>query len=289
MSRPERSSFDTTLRFELASEEDRPLFVSYLVASLLATAWLLLVHSMPRPLLPPLVDHGPPVITWNPLTAPLAQPPIRSRASDGGRGVRASAPVGSPGAGSMRDAFSGSAGLVDAGSLLRGVDVAPTGSAAGEPTGGKVGLATGIGSQTPGRVRGGGLSPSGAGLGTVVGAGVARNAVVIAPPEVRAVAGAPAAGITSEVGQAARAHVPQLERCYHQEGLARNSALAGLVRLGLTVEGGRVTSAHIVERTWSGAGAAEAEACLVRVARGWRLGGSDARIVLPLSFTSPSR
>jgi hypothetical protein len=288
VSRSERSSFDTTLRFELASAEDRPLFVSYLLASMLALAWLVLVHAMPRPLLPPLIDHGAPVITWNPFSVPPAQPPIRTRVSDGGRDVRVSK-VGSPGAGSMRDAFSGSAGLVDAGSLLRGVDLTPTGSAAGEPTGGKVGLATGIGSQTPGRVRGGGLSPSGAGLGTVSGAGVARNAVVIAPPEVRAVAGGPTAGITSEVGQAARAHVPQLERCYHQEGLSRNSALAGLVRLGLTVEGGRVTSAQIVDRTWAGAGAAEAESCLVRVARGWRLGGSDARIVLPLSFTSPRR
>jgi hypothetical protein len=289
MSRPERSSFDTTLRFELASEEDRPLFVSYLVASVLATAWLLLVHSMPRPLLPPLVDHGPPIITWNPLSVPSATRSTRSQANDGSRGVRASTSVGSPGAGSMRDAFSGSAGLVDAGSLLRGVDVAPSGSVAGEPTSGKVGLETGIGSRTPGRVRGGGLSPSGAGLGTVRGGGVSRNAVVIAPPEVRAGAGALTTGITNEVGQTARAHVPQLERCYHQEGLSRNSTLAGLVRLGLTVEGGRVTSAQIVDRTWAGAGAAEAEACLVRVARGWRLGGSDARIVLPLSFTSPTR
>jgi hypothetical protein len=133
------------------------------------------------------------------------------------------------------------------------------------------------------------LSPGGAGLGTVSGGGVSRNAVTIAAPEVRPVAGGTASGITSEVGQAARAHVPQLERCYHQEGLSRNPSLAGLVRLGLTVEGGRVTSAQILERTWAGAGAPEAESCLVRAARGWRLGGADARIVLPLSFTSPRR
>ena len=287
MSRPERSSFDTTLRFELASEEDRPLFVSYLLASVLALGWLVLVHVMPRPILP-LIDLGPSIIIFDPFT-PAVQPPAEA-VREGGRGSqRTPTAVGSPGAGSMRDAFSGTAGLVDAGRLLSGVDVSPSGSAIGDPMAGKVGLETGVGARTPGRVRGGGLSPSGAGLGTVRGGGLSRTAVVIAPPEVRAVAGAPAAGITSEVGQTARAHVPQLERCYHQEGLSRNPALAGLVRLGLTVQAGRVTSAHIVDRTWIGAGAAEAESCLVRMARGWRLGGADAQIVLPLSFTSPSR
>ncbi len=287
MSRPERSSFDTTLRFELASEEDRPLFVSYLLASALALAWLVLVHVMPRPMLP-LIDLGPPIIIFDPFM-PTVEPPSEAVREGGRRSRRTPTAVGSPGAGSLRDAFSGTAGLVDAGRLLSGVDVAPSGSAAGEPRAGKVGLETGVGSRTPGRVRGGGLPPSGAGLGTVSGGGLSRTEVVIAPPEVRAVAGAPAAGITSEVGQTARAHVPQLERCYHQEGLSRNPALAGLVRLGLTVEAGRVTSARIVDRTWTGAGAAEAEGCLVRMARGWRLGSADAQIVLPLSFTSPRR
>lgn len=289
MSRPERSSFDATLRFELASEEARPLFASYFFASVLALAWLTLVHTMPRPIPPILADHERPIITFDLLPTRPFEPPIQTRQSAGGRSVRrVTTPAGSPGASRMGDAFAGSAGLVDAGQILRGVEVAPGGSDAGTP-GGKVALATGIGSRTPGRVRGDGLSPTGAGLGTVGGGGVSRNAVVIAPPEVRSVAGAPTTGITSEVGQTARAHVPQLERCYHQEGLSRNPALAGLVRLGLTVEGGRVTSAQIVDRTWAGTGATEAESCLLRVARGWRLGGADARIVLPLSFTSPSR
>lgn len=283
MSRPERSSFDTTLRFELASEEDRPLFVSYLVASVLATAWLVLVHALPRPLLDPLVtDYIPPVITFDLRPTPTHEPPIERRTSGGGRGVR------TPVSGSLREAFSGNTGLVDAGNLLRNVDVSPAASAKGEPTGLTVGLETGIGSRTPGRASTPGLSPGGSGLGTVSGGGVSRNAVTIAPPEVRAVAG-PAAGTSSEVGQAARAHVPQLERCYHQEGLSRNPALAGLVRLAMTVEGGRITSARIVDRTWAGVGAAETEGCLVRTARGWRLGTSDAQIVLPLSFTSPRR
>lgn len=288
MSRSERSGFDTTLRFELASEEDRPLFVSYFLASALALAWLALVHTMPRPILPPFVDPGSPTITFEPL-APAIERPMTARVNEAGRAVRQrAAPAGSPEATSLINAFSGTPGLVDAGRLLRGVDITPGGARAGEPSK-KVGLETGVGSRTPGRVGDRGLSSSGAGLGTVVGGGVSRNAVTIAPPEVRTVSGATTTGITSEVGQTARAHVPQLERCYHQEGLSRNPALAGLVRLGLTVQGGRVTSAHVVDRTWAGAGAAEAESCLVRTARGWRLGGADAQIVLPLSFTSPRR
>ena len=283
MSRPERTSFDTTLRFELASEEDRPLFVSYVVASMLATVWLVLVHSVPSPLSPGGVFDPPvPLITFDLEPSPVSEPRIERRARQGGgRGVQG------PAGGGLRDAFSANAPLVDAGRLLRGVELAPSGVHKSEPAGLKVGLETGTESRTPGRASTPGLA-GGSGLGTVRGGGIARNAVTIAPPEVRAVAG-PASGITSEVGQTARAHVPQLERCYHQEGLSRSAELAGLVRLAMVVEGGRVTSAQVVDRTWSGPGAAEAEACLVRVARGWRLGGSDARIVLPLSFTSPRR
>lgn len=280
MSRSERSSFDTPLRLELASSEDRPLFVSYVVASMLATAWLVLVHAMPRPLLPPVADYTPPTITFAPLPPPEAEPVEREVSGERGRGRTPS--------GSGRNIFSGTTGLVDAGRILQGVDVAPTGSATGAPGGLKVGLETGVGSRTPGRASTPGLSPDGSGLGTVRGGGVSRSAVLIAPPEVRAVAGAPT-GTTSEVGQSARAHVPQLERCYHQEGLSRNPALAGLVRLSMIVENGRVTSAQIVDRTWAGAGALETEACLVRTARRWRLGASDAQIVLPLSFTSGGR
>src|SRR5688572_18546082 len=129
VSRPEHSSFDTTLRFELASEEARPLFVSYVFASVLALAWLALVHTMPRPIPPILVDHGRPIIIFfDFLPERPAEPPIQARERAGGRGVRRiPTPAGSPGAGSMGDAFAGSAGLVDAGQLLRGVEVAPSG------------------------------------------------------------------------------------------------------------------------------------------------------------------
>ena len=283
MSGPDRSRFNTPLRFELASEEERPLFISYLASSLLALTWLVLVHTMPSPLVPPFIlDAVPPVITFAPRSLPITTAPPAARSVGNDRG-------GSPTAESVRDAFSGSAPLVDAGNLLNGVDVAPSGSMLGGPTALKVGLGTGVASRTPGRARAGGLSPAGSGLGAVVGAGVSRNVVTIAPPEVRPLAVGGGAGNAGEVGQAARAHVSQLARCYHQEGLSRNAGLAGLVRLAITVEAGRVTSAAIIDRSWVGAGVAETESCLLQSVRGWRLGGSDARLVLPLSFTSAGR
>lgn len=273
-----------TLRLACVPEEDRALFVSYGVASLLALTWLMLVHLLPasldRRILPP--DDRVIVVVPPPLDLPL--PSVEASADASARRVTTGS--GSRGAGSVRDAFSGSAGLVDAGRLLQGVELSPSGSTEREAGGLKVGLGTGVGSRTPGRTSTGGVSPVGTGVGTVGGGGVSRSAVTIAPPEVRAIAPGTSAGNASEVGQTARARVPQLERCYYQEGLSRNASLAGLVRLAITVESGRVTSAQIVDRSWAGAGVAETESCLLQSVRGWRLGTSDARIVLPLSFTS---
>jgi hypothetical protein len=286
MSRPEPSGLGATLRFELASEEGRPLFVSYLAASLLALSWLALVHLMP-PLSRPVLGDGP-IITFEPEMPPL--PPSLGASSSGtGRGVRSVSPrVDSRGANSIRRMFSGNPGLVDAGQLLRGVEVTGAGTTAGEPGVPKVGLGTGVGSRTPGRSGSGGLSPTGSGVGAVRGEGLSRRAVTVAPPEVRPMADGVQRGDLAEVGQTARARAPQLERCYLAEGLTRNASLAGLVRLAITVESGRVTSARIVDRSWSGAGAAETESCLVRSARGWQLGNASAQLVLPLSFTSPA-
>ena len=287
MTGPDSSRFTTPLRFELASEEERPLFISYLAASLLAVTWLVLVHAVPIRIAEPLIrDLIPPVITFVPPSFTITTAPPTARRAEGGRSAgKESGGGGSPTA--VLDAFLGKAALVDAGNLLQGVDVAPSGSVLGEPTTLKVGLGTGVGSRTPGRVRSGGISPAGAGVGAVGGAGVSREAVTIAPPDVRPIAVGAGVGDAGAVGQAARAHVPQLARCYYQEGLSRNASLAGLVRLAIVVEAGRVTSANIIDRSWAGAGVAETESCLLRSVRGWRLDGSEARIVLPLSFTSP--
>ena len=281
------SRLDVALRFELATEEGRALFVSYGVASALALAWLLVVQVMPVRADEPAVRPDEPIIVVPP---PEDFPtPREVGGHSSAPSTRRASRGGAPGASSIRDAFGGTAGLVDAGRILRGVDLSRGSSAAGEAGVRKVGLGTGIASRTPGLSREGGVSPTGGGVGTVAGEGVSRSALTIAPPEVRPIADAPSAGAATEVGQSARAHVPQLERCYYAEGLSRNPALAGLVRLAISVEGGRVTTAEVVSRSWAGTGANETELCLVRVARGWRLGSSSAHIVLPLSFTSPTR
>jgi len=79
--------------------------------------------------------------------------------------------------------------------------------------------------------------------------------------------------------------VSQLQTCYERSG---GTDFAGIVALRLTLgEGGVVRSAEIVRRTWSGPGAAETEACLIRIARGWRVpaGRDGATLTLPISFT----
>lgn len=281
MSRPQRTP--AILRLECVAEEDRPLFVSYLVASLLALSWVLLVHYAPDRLGGGILDDRI-IIVVPPLDLPF--PPVVAEARQ--RGRTTAPPASAGGAGNVRDFFTGNAGLVDAGQLLRGVPVEPSGSAAGEPAGKVLGLETGAGSRTPGRSRGEGLSPAG-GVGAVVGQGLSRRSVTVAPPEVEDVAAGASVGNATEVGQTARAYAPQLARCYYDEGLSRNASLGGLVRLALTVKAGRVTSASIVDRSWAGVGAAETESCLLRSVRGWRLGDGDARIVLPFSFTSPAR
>ena len=284
MSRPQPYRFDATLRLELASEENRPLLVSYVAASLLAVAWLVLVHMVPVPL-PPIPQIFEPTITFEP-DPTLPTSPAIERQRDGAR--RDGSSMQSRGGEAVREIFKGVPGLVDAGQILRNLAVEPLGTGRGEASRLKVGLETGVGSRTPGLTQPGSGSLEGSGVGTVRNGGLSRNAVTVGPPDVRAVAPGAAGGDAAAMGHAARAHVPQLARCYHDEGLSRNRSLAGLVRLALTVEAGRVTSAAIVDRSWAGSGAAEAESCLLRTVRGWRLGTSDARIVLPLSFTSPS-
>jgi hypothetical protein len=89
----------------------------------------------------------------------------------------------------------------------------------------------------------------------------------------------------TELGAFVRARVSQLQTCYERAG---GTDLAGIVGLRLTLgEGGVVRSAEIVRRTWSGPGAAETEACLIRIARGWRVpaGHDGATLTLPISFT----
>ena len=258
----------------------RILTVSHLVAASLALVWLGLVHFVPPPVAPPesavVIRVLPPVADILPspppeLTRRSAAPVSRSDA------VRTMA--------SISDAFTAGPGPVGRSDVVRGVRVMPSVPTSDALVRG-VPLANPSGIVTPGRSRTVAGGVSGAGIGVVTREGVSREEVTITPPEVRAVSVEGAPGDATEVGRAAREHAPQLQRCYLDEGLTINPGLAGLVRLEIDVQKGRVVSARVVDRSWTGAGVGETERCLVRAVRGWRLGTSTGVVTLPVSFTS---
>src|SRR5687768_11544556 len=107
MSRPRQLA--ATLRFECVAEEDRPLVLSYLAASLLAMTWLMLVHLVPERLRPILPEPSDPIIiVVPPMDLPL--PSVDASADASAR--RVSPGDGSRGSANVRDIFSGSTGLI---------------------------------------------------------------------------------------------------------------------------------------------------------------------------------
>lgn len=260
-------------------DDARILTVSHIVAGCLALVWLALVYFGPHP-----------VEVTRPEVSITALPPVIEFFPSPPREFtrRASAPVSRSDAvrtrGSVRDAFAGVPGA-DRRDFVSGVRVMPS-VPTSDPLVRAVPLGTPGAVETPGRSRLGGAGLRGGELGVVTRGGVSRAEVAIMPPEIRAVSGEGARGDATEVGRSAREHAPQLQRCYVDEGLTKNPGLAGLVRLEIDVQKGRVISARVVDRSWTGAGVAETESCLVRAVRGWRLGTSTGVVTLPFSFTS---
>ena len=267
------------------ADDARMLTVSHLVAGSLALVWLALVYFGPRPIV--VTPRYPDVVITvvPPVVDVLPSPPRElTRRSPAAVSRSGAAPTRT----SISGAFTAGPGVLERGDLVRGVRVTPS-VPTSDPLVRAVPLGTRTGVETPGRSRAAGEGLTGAGIGVVTREGVSRAEVAIMPPEVRAVSGESVRGDATAVGQSARAYAPQLQRCYLDEGLTRNPRLAGLVRLVIDVEGGRVVAARVVDRSWTGAGVAETESCLVRAVRGWRLGTSTARVTLPFSFTSGAR
>jgi hypothetical protein len=138
-----------------------------------------------------------------------------------------------------------------------------------------------------------GFSGSSLGIGKAGAVGSVERTVAIDRAHFRArqlpVVMAPslenASADATELGAFVRGRVAQLQSCYERAG---GTDLAGIVALRLTIgAGGAVRSAEIVRRTWSGPGAADAEACLIRMARGWHVATAQegATVTLPISFT----
>ena len=278
----------------ICDEDCGPLLVSWAIALSAALAWLLLVYLTPPAPLPPAATLGPltsdGVVT---VDAGAAYKPAPS----------ALAKAASPNAVRHQPAASplDFAGAFAASVVMRGVAEATRVIAGAETVHGDVGrrvarsdkssLGTSGGSETPGMAQlgaqGGAGSANAASLGHVQrGASIERATFHALPlPIVSAPALDGSTVDATELASFVRGRVAQLQSCYE---LARGTDLAGVVSVRITLgEAGSVRSADIVRRTWSGAGAAETEGCLLRVVRSWHLpsGSEGASITLPISFT----
>ncbi len=290
--RVDEATFTRNLRYELADEEGRALLGSWAASGALGLVWLLLVLFGPRTdvthLLSP--EERPVTVTFEsppPLPAPAA-PVERHRAPGGPAAPSAPKPAAAPEreaaraaarAAAIGAAFGGAAPAAgpvgDVSNVLRGVAVAAAGPGSGAAAG-KTVLAYGQGGQgerTPGRGdMGGGGAVSAIG-GVSGGGGIGHQGVTVSAP--RAVDAPGLGGPSRDVGAlgtAVREHQSQLRFCYDEYGLKVNPDLAGSVTVALTVAaGGAVTNANVARRTWSGAGSAEVESCILEKARAWRL------------------
>jgi hypothetical protein len=313
------TTFTRALRFEVASEEGRSLLVSWSIALTMGALWLLLVYFLPAPanviqLLTP-EETGTIDVTFEPppeeagvvpTPAPTPAPEPVQKERGGGERTRDRQPGGGGNqASAMSSAFAGQAagnqgGVVgDVSGILRGVEVASGGGGAPGGRGGKAVIGYGqggAGSRTPGR--GGFGSGVGTGVGSGIGGvgggagggGVGRSSVRVAPPEVIRAEnlGGPGRDV-SELGSFVRSRQSQLQFCYQEHGLKVNPRLAGTVTAAVTMTGsGNVTGVNITSRTWSGAGASEAESCIRSRINSWRFPASEAgggTYSFPFNFT----
>jgi len=275
---------------ECCDDDLRPLLVSWSVSLVAAAAWLLVVHLTPAALIVPTTgEPAGPLVTIDPAfgARPAAATSAPSTPSSGGTSVRRAAAGLADFAGIFAAAISQRA-FKEVTHAIPGVQAVQADVGPEAAHGGKTALTTTARDYTPGRTSLGAQGRTdAAALGQVrQGAQVDRSEF-----HARPLAAVSAPAITgqlvdaSELGAFVRGRVAQLQSCYEQSG---GTDLAGVVALRLTVgAGGAVESAEIVRRSWSGPAAAAAEACLLRVARGWRLPGGDAgaTVTLPISFT----
>jgi hypothetical protein len=283
----------------LLGEESAPILVKFDTADV----------PTPTPIAP---VPQPGEATVTPAPGPVNRPAGRV-------GARGTPRQGAPGsrtetnrAGAIGDAFgtgsgSGSGGLVgDASNILGGVAVnsgsggtgGGLGGSGGGGQGGKVVLGSGQGGQgstVPGRGGiGGGTGTGGGGGGGIggvgAGGGVTRAAVRVAAPNPIPVGALEGPGRdVGDLGTFVRSRESQLRFCYQENGLKVNPNLAGQITVAISIAGnGRVTGANVTNRSWSGAGAAPAEACILQRIRGWTFPSSDrgaGTYSFPFSFT----
>jgi hypothetical protein len=329
----DESTFTRAMKWETFSEEGRALLNSYLIATALGVAWLLLVYFGPTT--PPaslLKPDAPIAVTLpdTPLPEPTPEPPVVNTGTAtavaaagptnkpaGRTGPRGNPRPGRPGSrtesnstGAIGTAFgtrsgSGTGGMVgDVSGILAGVDVGSgsggtgggLGGQGGGGAGGKAVLGNGQGgegSRTPGRGGIGGGSGTGGGGGGGIGGvgsggGMTRATVRVAAPRAVDVPelGGPRRN-TDELGTFVRSRESQLRFCYVEQGLKQNPSLAGSITTNITLtESGSVTGVNIANRSWGGAGASDAEACIRNRIRSWRFpSGTPGTYGFSFNFT----
>jgi len=166
----------------------------------------------------------------------------------------------------------------DVTNALRGVEVAK-GSQAG--SGRKAVIAYGqggVGARTPGKGYDAAAAAAASGIGKVnATGGVARATIRVAAPQVVARPGERASRDMAQLGTFVRSRQAQLQFCYQEHGLLLNPSLAGSIGVEVALApSGAVATARIADRTWNGAGVAEAEGCILSRIRSWSFPASSA-------------
>jgi len=280
----------------ICEEDCGPLLVSWAIALSAAVAWLLLVYlTPPAPIVRTTSDVVP--VTSDGIVTVDAGVGYKAAPTIAGKGT-------SPAIVKRQTATSplDLAGIFGAAVVMRGVAEAARVIAGVQTVSGDVGrsrtpadksaIGAAANGATPGMAQlgasgGAGSREGGATLGHVQRGPAIERATFHAKP--LPIVTAPALDGTpvdaTELASFVRGRVAQLQSCYE---LARGTDLAGVVALQITLgSAGAVRDAQIVRRTWSGSGAAETEACLLRIVRGWKLPSNSegATITLPISFT----
>lgn len=275
----------------MIASESRPLAVSHALAAGIGAGWLALVYLTPAPpptiaLLrpeemaaievqfddppPPPKQEAPPPEEAMAISRPDPTPAEKERE----RAAKEEAEIGDAFGGGTTNALVG-----DVTNALRGVEVAK-GSQAG--TGGRkavIGYGQGgVGARTPGKGFDAAAAAAASGIGKVnATGGVARATIRVAAPQVVARPGERASRDMAQLGTFVRSRQAQLQFCYQEQGLLLNPALAGSIGVEVTLAPtGAVAGARVSGRTWSGAGVAEAEGCILTRIRGWSFPASSA-------------
>jgi len=272
--------------------ETRALSVSHALAAGLGATWLALVYLTPAP--PPSIallrpeeaasidvqfDDPPPPPKQQappPEAAPnVNDPPPTAAEKEKQRAAKEEAEIGDAFGGGSTNALVG-----DVTNALRGVEVAKGDKAGG---GGRKAVIAygqgGVGARTPGKGFDAAAAAAASGIGKVnATGGVARASIRVAAPQVVARPGERPSRDMSQLGTFVRSRQAQLQFCYQEQGLLLSPALAGTIGVEVALApNGSVASARITERTWSGAGVAETEGCILQRIRGWGFPASNAQ------------